>query len=180
MNHTTATMELPLNYRSGSQADRQALHELALLSFSSHKARLSPDNWAALQANISNEERFTALLNMSRILVCCHNNKIVGAAYLIPSGNPTEVFDKEWCYIRMVGVHPDFRGRGIGRTLTTQCLILAKQSGEKTIALHTSEIMNDARHIYESMGFKMVRDIGMTYGITYWLFTLNLDEFQSL
>ncbi|MDX2173612.1 MAG: hypothetical protein SFY56_10845 [Bacteroidota bacterium] len=33
------------------------------------------------------------------------------------------------------------------------CIAHAKQNNEKTIALHTSEFMDAARHIYEGLGF---------------------------
>lgn len=80
-------------------------------------------------------------------------------AFLVPRGNPTEIYEKDWSYTRLVSVNPDFVGQGIGRKLTSICIEAAKQSGEKTIALHTSELMDNARHIYESFGFKILREI---------------------
>lgn len=63
----------------------------------------------------------------------------------MPSDNPTEIFDADWSYIRMVGVLPDYQGKGIAKQLTQFCIEYAKQSKEKVIALHTSEFMNAAR-----------------------------------
>jgi ribosomal protein S18 acetylase RimI-like enzyme len=103
------------------------------------------------------------------------NNKIVGTAYIIPSGNPTDLFKKEWSYIRMVSVNPNYQGQGIAKALTKMCIAFAKQNKEKTIALHTSEFMDAARHIYENMGFKILKEIPALFGKKYWLYTLELN-----
>lgn len=97
-------------------------------------------------------------------------------AFLIPKGNPSDIYDKDWCSIRFVTVDPDFGGQGIGRKLTTICIDRAIQNGEKIIALHTSELMNNARHIYESLGFKIVREIDPRLGKRYWLYLLQLGN----
>jgi GNAT superfamily N-acetyltransferase len=107
--------------------------------------------------------------------VCENANELVGMAFLIPNGNPTTIFEKEWCYIRLVGVHPKFEGKGIGRKLTQMCIDKAKETGEKTIALHTSEFQNAARHIYESLGFVKQKDLDLIYGKQYYLYTLKLQ-----
>jgi ribosomal protein S18 acetylase RimI-like enzyme len=75
----------------------------------------------------------------------------------------------------MVGVNPVYRGRGIAKRLTQMCMDYAKQSNEKIVGLHTSEIMEDARHIYESLGFTIVKEIDPIYGMKYWLYKLELS-----
>lgn len=102
---------------------------------------------------------------------------IVGMAHIIPNGNPADIFKIEWSYIRMVGVNPKYQGQGqgIAKTLTQMCIYKAKQTNEKTIALHTSEFMDAARHIYESLGFKILQEIDQRFGKKYWLYTLDLN-----
>jgi ribosomal protein S18 acetylase RimI-like enzyme len=76
----------------------------------------------------------------------------------------------------MVGVHPHYTGHGIARRLTEKCIEKAKELKEVTIALHTSEFMNAARHLYESMGFKVLREIPNRLGKRYWLYTLDIQD----
>jgi ribosomal protein S18 acetylase RimI-like enzyme len=95
-------------------------------------------------------------------------------AFLLPSGNPTEIFENDWSYIRMVGVHPGYTGRGIARKLTEECIKLAGELNENIIALHTSEFMDAARHLYESIGFKRLKEIPNRLGKRYWLYTLDI------
>jgi ribosomal protein S18 acetylase RimI-like enzyme len=95
-------------------------------------------------------------------------------AFLVPSGNPTKIYSAETSYIRMVGVHPEAEGKGIAQTLTRLCVDKAKETGEKTISLHSAEIMYAARHIYEKLGFKKIRMLDEHYGFKYWLYQLTL------
>ena len=95
-------------------------------------------------------------------------------AYVIPKGNPTDIFQEDWSYIRMVGVNPNYNGNGIGKRLTQLCIDHAKETGENVVALHTSEFMDAARHIYESMGFKQIRELEPRLGKRYWLYQLEL------
>ena len=101
-------------------------------------------------------------------------NKLIGMAYLVPSGNPTHIYPADWSYIRMVGVHPEYRGMGIAKRLTQMCVDHARQANEKIVGLHTSEKMDDARHIYESIGFKIDKELDTIYGMRYWLYKLEL------
>ena len=74
----------------------------------------------------------------------------------------------------MVGVHTEHGGKGIGTRLTNMCIDLARANGEKTMALHTSEFMDAARHIYESLGFKRAKELEPMFGKIYWIYTLDL------
>jgi len=135
---------------------------------------LTEENWSRLKTHVTNETLFPDLLKTSKGFVCEQENEIIGMAFLVPKGNPTEIFEQDWSYIRMVGVHPNFAGNGIGKKLTQMCIDFAKSSDEKVIALHTSEYMNAARHIYESLGFKQVRELEPRYGKRYWIYKLDL------
>ena len=92
----------------------------------------------------------------------------------MPQGNPTPAFQAGWCYIRSLAIAPEFQGKGIARKLTDLCIRRAIATGEQTIALHTSEFMDAARHIYEDMGFKRLKEIDPIFGKRYWVYTLDL------
>lgn len=163
-----------MNYREGAIRDAGQLKKLALVSYGQFQNALGKENWEKLRAHLTKEDLFPGLLNTSNCFVCENANEIIGMAFLVPKGNPTEIFEADWSYIRMVGVHPDFAGHGIGKQLTQRCIDFAKSSGEKIIALHTSEYMNAARHIYENLGFKQMKELEPRYGKRYWLYQLEL------
>jgi ribosomal protein S18 acetylase RimI-like enzyme len=163
-----------LSYRIGTINDINQLQELAIIANEQFQSVFTSDNWEIFNGNLQDRQKFIDILKIAKCFVCLDNDKIVGVAYIIPSGNPTNIFKSEWSYIRMVGVNPKHRGQGIAKTLTEMCIDFAKQSNEKTIALHTSEFMNAARHIYESIGFTVLEEIPLLYGKKYWLYTLDL------
>jgi len=167
-------MSHQFTYRMGSIADLQQLKDLGLIAYSLIKDRLTPENWHTMETGLKNEERVAQLINSSLSYVCLEGENIVGMAYLLKHGNPTEIYPADWAYIRMVGVHPDYRGRGICRQLMQMVLDYARQSGEKILGLHTSEVMEDAMHVYEKMGFRKVKDLGPKFGVQYYLYRLEL------
>jgi ribosomal protein S18 acetylase RimI-like enzyme len=171
---------MTLIYRTATVADIPQLLQLGLVSYGTFQNILTEDNWAKLHGNLSNENVYWDLLNKSTCFLCIADQKIVGMAFFVPNGNPTEIYEADWCYVRMVGVHPDFGGRGIGKALMQKCISTAKETNEKTVALHTSEFMDAARHIYENMGFKKVWQLESRFGKIYWLYKLELQSDSSL
>lgn len=169
-----------LSYRLGTKDDLQDLKRLAIKSWSPFQEELTNENWNSLKQTISNDRTYEELIDQSTCFLCiADNDKVIGMAFLVPNGNPTDIYLKEWSYIRFVSVDPEFGGQGIGRKLTTMCIDQAKENGEQTIALHTSEIMTNARHIYESLGFEVLREIDQRLGKRYWLYKLDLNQINA-
>lgn len=164
-----------MNYRQGNFDDLEQLRLLAIKSWGQFKGELTTNNWQKLFNNLNSKDTYIELLINSYCLVCETNDKeIIGMAFLVPNGHPTEIYDEKWSYIRFVSVNPDFGGQGIGRQLTEKCIEVAKNNKEQTIALHTSEMMDKARHIYESLGFEILKEIEPRLGKKYWLYTLDI------
>lgn len=162
-------------FRQGNSNDLSQLKNLAIKSWSQFESEMTTENWQRLKTNLSTNKTFLELLELSYCLVCENDKKeIIGVSFLVPHGNPTEIYDEKWCYIRFVSVDPECRGKGIGRQLTEKCIQFAIYNKEQTIALHTSEMMNSARHIYESLGFKILKELDQRFGKNYWLYTLEI------
>lgn len=64
-------------------------------------------------------------------------------------------------------VAPPYRGLGIGRALTEECIHRAERDGAPLIALHTTPIMKVALPMYERMGFEYERDVPPIFGVPY-------------
>lgn len=166
---------MELIYRNGNISDLQQLKRLAINSWGKFQDKLTIENWQILYNSLIDDKTYSTLFGNAECIVCENEvNKIIGMAFFVSSGNPTEIYDKEWSYIRFVSVEPEFCGKGIGRKLTEMCIDLAKSKNEKTIALHTSELMENARNLYESLGFTILREIDRRFGKRYWLYKLEL------
>ena len=162
-------------FRSGITQDKYKLQQLGLKSYQQFEDVLTEENWNKMHRFLQSEDAYTDLLDRSKCIVCESGDHLIGMAYLVPNGNPTDIFQEDWCYIRMVGVDPDFAGNGIGKKLVQLCIDHAKETNEKTVALHTSEFMNSARYIYENLGFNQVKELDPLFGKKYWLYLLDLN-----
>jgi len=61
--------------------------------------------------------------------------------------------------IRLLGVHPSFRDRGVGKALTLACIDLAREKGHQAVILHTTQPMRIAWGLYERLGFRRSEDL---------------------
>ena len=75
--------------------------------------------------------------------------EIVGSVFLVKD---TETVSK----LRLLLVHPKARGLGMGKRMVSECLRFAKQAGYRKTVLWTNNVLLAARHVYETMGFKLV------------------------
>ncbi len=77
------------------------------------------------------------------------DGEIVGSVFLVKE---SETVSK----LRLLIVHPKARGLGIGKRMVNECLRFARQAGYRKTMLWTNNVLLAARHIYETMGFKLV------------------------
>jgi len=162
------------NFRKADLSDQDNLRSLGQESYAEFSKVLTPENWSKMNASLENNDGLTQLIEQSVVYVCEKDSEIIGMIYLVPSGNPTELFHENWSYIRFLGVSTKFRGFGIGKKLTDLCIHYAKETNEKYIALHTSEFMDAARAIYEKAGFIKTKEIEYL-GKKYWIYLLDLN-----
>jgi ribosomal protein S18 acetylase RimI-like enzyme len=160
---------MDLIYRKANPSDFEKLKSLGIESYSEFSKVLTHSNWSKMNSFLESDDNLTQLMNLSTVFVCEKGLEIIGMIYLVRSGNPTELFQEDWSYIRFLGVNTKFRGKGIGQKLTDLCIEHAKATNEKYIALHTSEFMDSARAIYEKRGFRKTKEIEYL-GKRYWIY----------
>ncbi len=65
---------------------------------------------------------------------------------------------EETAQIRWFLVHPDARGRGLGRQLITGAIAFCRERGFKKITLWTISELKAAAHLYRQAGFAVTRE----------------------
>jgi len=91
------------------------------------------------------------------ILVAVDGARILGSATLELEGRTeadAEPLPPGHAHVRMLGVDPDARGRGLGRLLMEACERLAREAGKTVLALNTTRRMQAAQRMYEALGFE--------------------------
>jgi hypothetical protein len=109
------TIQKNIKYRDGSIKDKEQLKNLGIVSYAQFSDILTPDNWSTLNTFLHDENKLLDLINKSKIYVALDQNEIIGMAYIIPSGNPWDIFKTEWSYIRMLGVNPRYQDKVLQR-----------------------------------------------------------------
>ena len=163
-----------IKYRKANTSDFNQLKLLGKESYCEFSKVLTNENWNKMNSFLESDQKLNHLINHSTVFVCEKDSEIIGMIYLMPSGNPTELFSKNWSYIRFLGVNTTYRGLGIGKKLTDLCMQHAEETNETYIALHTSEFMDAARAIYEKRGFKKTKEIEYL-GKTYWIYLYEIN-----
>lgn len=87
--------------------------------------------------------------NRSQYLVATVDGRVVGG-----SGVAGFASGEGICELRKLFLLPDWRGQGIGRALTVQCLNYARRQGYRTCYLDTLSTMSAAIGLYQSLGFE--------------------------
>lgn len=109
-------------------------------------------------ANIEGRAPFTDLIVADR------NGTLVGAVTFYRDGSGYgDGWPSGWGALRLLAVAPLARGFGIGRALTAECVRRAESGGCSAIGLHTTTFMEDARRLYEGMGFQRVPELDFEF-----------------
>jgi ribosomal protein S18 acetylase RimI-like enzyme len=78
-------------------------------------------------------------------------------------GDDDPVLPQDMASLRMLGVDPAERGRGIGRALIEACIAESRARGKTLFVLRTTERMTAAHRLYESMGFERDLDRDLVF-----------------
>lgn len=124
-------------------------------AYGEYAASMPPELWRGYHADIVDVR---SRLHYSDLIVAQHEGRVAGTVTFYPPGSRDgrSAWPDEWAGIRLVAVHPESRGMGVGRALTEECISRARAIGAPTIGLHTSSIMAVAMDLYKRMGFVRV------------------------
>jgi ribosomal protein S18 acetylase RimI-like enzyme len=113
------------------------------------------------------------------ILGAVEDGRVLGSVTVelsdrIPGGHPRPPLDPDQAHVRMLGVHPNVQGRGIGRRLMEGAEEEARLAGKRRITLETTEAMVTAQRLYESMGYRRLDDLVFDDGFRLRAYELTL------
>lgn len=76
----------------------------------------------------------------------------------------TATKEKNACGFRLLVVDSKYRGLGLGKLLTIECINRGKKSSAEQIIIHTTKAMQTAWGMYERLGFKRSEDLDFMQG----------------
>ncbi|OGO39706.1 MAG: hypothetical protein A2147_05860 [Chloroflexi bacterium RBG_16_57_8] len=122
-------------------------------AYQQYETMVPPDAWKSYLGDIMDVR---GRLAESDLIVAELDGRLVGAVTLYLNGSPSLEWPNGWAGVRLLGVDPAYRGRGIGHRLMGECIRRCREAGIMTVGLHTTEAMDVARRMYERMGFTRV------------------------
>jgi GNAT superfamily N-acetyltransferase len=159
-----------IKIRDYENSDAEDLNRIAVSAFGQFRDQYR--DWPAMLAGLSKTSDLSAT---GEVIVVEFQNQFAGAvAYFGPNIQKAPFFDQSWPVIRMLVVDPAFRGKGLGRALSAECIARAKRDRSPIIALHTSPIMTAALPMYLKMGFVKAYDAPPIFGVAYAVYTKAL------
>jgi ribosomal protein S18 acetylase RimI-like enzyme len=145
----------PITLRDARTEEAEAIGVLLRASYAQYEAAYTPNDWPRYYGMLGDVSRH---FEHARIIVAEMGGALAGSVMFYPDGSRSGQgeWPEGWAGILRLAVHPDFRGHGIGRLLTEECVHRARAVGAQTVGLHATEWMAVSRGMYERMGF--VRD----------------------
>lgn len=109
------------------------------------------DSFEALAAEIVAQFIRNFEPRRERCWIAEKNGEPVGCVFLVKHTD-------EIAKLRLLLVEPHVRGLGIGRRLVEECIQFARSVCYRKMTLWTQSMLKPARKIYESVGFKLVKE----------------------
>lgn len=125
--------------------------------------RPGDDDWERYLARIAD---VGARADRTTVLVALEEGRVLGSLTLELEGRVRDENDQEFrplapgeAHIRMLGVDPVARGRGIARSLMAASEERARAAGKTLLTLHTTRRMKAAQAMYERLGYERDEDV---------------------
>lgn len=171
MSQTPATPKRTgFRVRDARPFDSEAINELCVEAYVEFRATIGEANWQRLRETLS---RASDLANEGELIVAEDSSGVLGIVLYKPPDNDKSLAPKS-AWLQTLAVSPLHRGKGIGRTLTRECIDRARRDGASSICLTTAEMMTVARPMYERLGFIKESDLGERFGVKHARYVLKL------
>jgi ribosomal protein S18 acetylase RimI-like enzyme len=125
--------------------------------------RPGDDDWERYLTRIAD---VGARADRTTILVAVEEGRVLGSLTLELDGRVRDEDDEEQrplepeeAHIRMLGVDPGARARGVARALMAESEARARAAGKTFMTLNTTHRMRAAQAMYERLGYERAEDI---------------------
>ena len=137
--------------RPAERYEATPIASIRMAAYSQYRKSLPP---AVFDAYLDDLRQVEKPGDGTQLLVAEWQGRVVGSVVFYPDAGLEGLgLPKGWAGFRKLAVHPDARGRGLGRRLAEYCVNRAQELGALTMGIHSSSFMTAACKLYHRMGF---------------------------
>ena len=146
------------------EARSEEFHDAGLVTAEAYREFIRPGDvdWERYLRRIADvEER----ADRTTILVAVEDGRVLGSLTLELDGRVRDEDDEDHrplepgeAHIRMLGVDPAARARGVARALMAESEQRARAAGKTHMTLNTTRRMKGAQQMYERLGYERTED----------------------
>lgn len=135
-----------------------------------------PEAWETFRQHIAD---VASRAQVGSVFVASKNRQILGSVTLelterLPDEDNPGPLAKDEAHVRLLGVAPAARRRGVGRLLMEHCISVARAHGKHRLTVNTGDRNVAAQALYEGMGFVRGSDTGRPNGLIIRSYQLTL------
>jgi ribosomal protein S18 acetylase RimI-like enzyme len=172
MLHTPASESGGFEMRDARPSDSDRINHLCVEAYVEFRTTIGEANWHRLRETLS---RASDLSHEGQLIVAADASGVLGVVLYVAHGRtPERNLAGKIAVMRTLAVSPLHRAKGIGHSLTCECIDRARKDGADAIALTTAEMMTVARPMYERLGFIKESDLGKRFGVPHARYVLRL------
>jgi ribosomal protein S18 acetylase RimI-like enzyme len=142
-----------MEIRPATNRDHEAAGRVTALAYQEF-ARPGDADWERYLEELAD---VAGRADRTEVLVAVDGGRVIGCVTLELDqtvGDDDIELPPDVSCIRMLGVDPAARGRGVGRALVEACIQRSREAGKRLVTLRTTERMKTAQALYAAMGFQ--------------------------
>jgi len=150
----------PLSLRDAQTSELDQVAELVMRAYEEYRPFVTPEFVSEFQRDTTE----VVADDHTEVIVAESAGRLVGTVTFYPDGTKYGPgLPPDWTGLRLVAIAPDWRRRGVGSALMTECLDRARNLGATRMLLHTAPFMANAIALHESLGFRRAPELDVTY-----------------
>jgi ribosomal protein S18 acetylase RimI-like enzyme len=149
-----------IRIRKASAADLEAIIELSAFVQRQHADAL-PDLFKVSTDSQQTKEKFRGFLaDPASLTLLAEEKQPIGYLWAQFQNRPEgwTQFGMRLLYVQHIAVAPQFRRKGVGRSLLTRAVEIARQQGIKRVELDVWSFNSEARRFYAKHGFAVFNE----------------------
>jgi ribosomal protein S18 acetylase RimI-like enzyme len=163
----------PLTIRDARASEHDQVAGLVMRAYDEYRPFVTPEFASEFQRDMTE----VVADDHTEVIVAESAGRLVGTVTFFPDGTKYGAgLPPGWTSLRLVAIAPEWRRRGVGSALMTECLDRARNLGATRMVLHTLPFMANAIALHESLGFRRAPefDVSFTPAVTAIAYILDL------